>query len=232
MWPPATVIDLRSPAERRLFRHPLATWPACRRSRWAPGGPGPGRRADRRPRPDLRLPAAEPGRRRADRRHRRAWWPPRPGPMLVHCTAGKDRTGIVVAVLLRAIGVRRADVLADYLRTEPNLPPAVERAARRRGARAAEPGAAGRAGRRAGGGARTRSTCRSAGADGRLADRGHGVDPEASCAAAADRRPAQAAGGRPGGLIVSRAARSARRGAPGRPAALAGRPPWPAATQP
>jgi protein-tyrosine phosphatase len=45
-----------------------------------------------------------------------------PGPALVHCTAGKDRTGIVVAVLLRAAGVRRADVVADYLRTEANLP--------------------------------------------------------------------------------------------------------------
>jgi protein-tyrosine phosphatase len=44
------------------------------------------------------------------------------GPVLVHCTAGKDRTGIVVAVLLRAAGVRRADILADYLRTETNLP--------------------------------------------------------------------------------------------------------------
>jgi protein-tyrosine phosphatase len=45
-----------------------------------------------------------------------------PGPALVHCTAGKDRTGIVVAVLLRAAGVRRDDVVADYLRTEENLP--------------------------------------------------------------------------------------------------------------
>jgi protein-tyrosine phosphatase len=44
------------------------------------------------------------------------------GPVLVHCTAGKDRTGIVVAVLLRAAGVRRADILADYLRTGDDLP--------------------------------------------------------------------------------------------------------------
>jgi hypothetical protein len=43
------------------------------------------------------------------------------GPVLVHCAAGKDRTGIVVAVLLRAAGVRRDEVMADYLRTNDNL---------------------------------------------------------------------------------------------------------------
>lgn len=54
-----------------------------------------------------------------------------PAPTLVHCAAGKDRTGIVVGILLRAIGVRRADVLADYRRTRDNLPllwPRLERA--------------------------------------------------------------------------------------------------------
>jgi protein-tyrosine phosphatase len=39
------------------------------------------------------------------------------GPLLVHCAAGKDRTGIVTAVLLRAAGVTRAAVVADYLAT-------------------------------------------------------------------------------------------------------------------
>lgn len=43
------------------------------------------------------------------------------GPVLVHCAAGKDRTGVLVAVLLRAAGVSRDAVLADYLRTEPNV---------------------------------------------------------------------------------------------------------------
>ncbi|MCK9544022.1 MAG: tyrosine-protein phosphatase [Novosphingobium sp.] len=39
------------------------------------------------------------------------------GPTLIHCMAGKDRTGIAVAVLHRALGVAREDWLADYLMT-------------------------------------------------------------------------------------------------------------------
>jgi hypothetical protein len=39
------------------------------------------------------------------------------GPVLVHCAAGKDRTGIVTAVLLRAAGVTREAIVADYLAT-------------------------------------------------------------------------------------------------------------------
>ena len=35
-------------------------------------------------------------------------------PLILHCTAGKDRTGVAAALLLAALGVRRADVLADY----------------------------------------------------------------------------------------------------------------------
>jgi protein-tyrosine phosphatase len=44
------------------------------------------------------------------------------GPILVHCTAGKDRTGVVVAVLLRAAGVSRTEVIKDYRATEAALP--------------------------------------------------------------------------------------------------------------
>jgi protein-tyrosine phosphatase len=39
------------------------------------------------------------------------------GPVLVHCTAGKDRTGIVVAVILAAVGVLSDEIVLDYLRT-------------------------------------------------------------------------------------------------------------------
>ncbi|HCM51314.1 MAG TPA: protein-tyrosine-phosphatase, partial [Microbacterium sp.] len=37
--------------------------------------------------------------------------------VLVHCTAGKDRTGLVVAFALAAAGVDRDDVVADYAAT-------------------------------------------------------------------------------------------------------------------
>jgi protein tyrosine/serine phosphatase len=37
--------------------------------------------------------------------------------VLVHCAAGKDRTGVVVAIALDAAGVDRAAVVADYVAT-------------------------------------------------------------------------------------------------------------------
>lgn len=36
------------------------------------------------------------------------------GPVLVHCTAGKDRTGLVVALARAAAGHSDADIVADY----------------------------------------------------------------------------------------------------------------------
>lgn len=39
------------------------------------------------------------------------------GPAIVHCTAGKDRTGWISALLQLLAGVREADVIADYLLT-------------------------------------------------------------------------------------------------------------------
>ncbi len=38
-------------------------------------------------------------------------------PLLLHCSAGKDRTGVASALVLTALGVHRDDVMADYLAT-------------------------------------------------------------------------------------------------------------------
>jgi protein-tyrosine phosphatase len=38
-------------------------------------------------------------------------------PLLFHCTAGKDRTGWLAALVLSALGVDRDTIMADYLRT-------------------------------------------------------------------------------------------------------------------
>lgn len=39
------------------------------------------------------------------------------GPSLLHCFAGKDRTGVGAAIVHRLLGVHRDDVMADYLLT-------------------------------------------------------------------------------------------------------------------
>jgi protein tyrosine/serine phosphatase len=40
-----------------------------------------------------------------------------PGPIVVHCAAGKDRTGLICALTHHIAGVHRDDVMADYLLT-------------------------------------------------------------------------------------------------------------------
>ncbi|MFC8597011.1 MULTISPECIES: tyrosine-protein phosphatase [unclassified Isoptericola] len=51
------------------------------------------------------------------------------GPVLVHCTAGKDRTGVAVALVLALLDVDRAAIVADYERTGPRMPDIITRAA-------------------------------------------------------------------------------------------------------
>ncbi|MDA3625418.1 tyrosine-protein phosphatase [Saccharopolyspora oryzae] len=43
------------------------------------------------------------------------------GPVLIHCAAGKDRTGVSAAMLLSAVGVREDAIVADYARTDQNM---------------------------------------------------------------------------------------------------------------
>lgn len=124
VWPPRTVIDLRSSRE---WRTAAATWPD-------------GTRVVRHPLFDAaaldvvpaedalltvydgilttaaRSMAAVSGLLATD------------GPALVHCAAGKDRTGVVVAALLLLAGVRPDAVAADYRRTEEAMPQVLERA--------------------------------------------------------------------------------------------------------
>jgi len=48
-------------------------------------------------------------------------------PALVHCAIGKDRTGVLVALLLDAAGVDRAEIIADYARSGERMDPIIER---------------------------------------------------------------------------------------------------------
>lgn len=131
-WPPSVVIDLRMPREYLAPTHPLdrpgtdvravplgaalAPAPAVHEpADQGTGGEPPPRRT---PADHYLLLMRVAGDAVADVVRTVA---DADGPVLVHCTAGKDRTGILVAVLLRAVGVRREDIAADYLRTEENL---------------------------------------------------------------------------------------------------------------
>ncbi|EME59138.1 protein-tyrosine-phosphatase [Rhodococcus ruber BKS 20-38] len=116
--PPATVVDLRSDAERG---HRAYTWPDGTRVHQlslhadaAPGGRTGLGLAELYGRVfDVAAPlfaGLVPVVARAA------------GPVLVHCTAGKDRTGLAVAVLLLAAGVEPQAVVDDYVATDTNMP--------------------------------------------------------------------------------------------------------------
>ncbi|SNR81901.1 Protein tyrosine/serine phosphatase [Haloechinothrix alba] len=49
------------------------------------------------------------------------------GATLVHCAAGKDRTGVVVALALSAAGVERDAVIADYVATGERITAVLDR---------------------------------------------------------------------------------------------------------
>ena len=47
-------------------------------------------------------------------------------PVLIHCTQGKDRTGLLVLLILLLLDVDERSILADYLRSEKELLPEKE----------------------------------------------------------------------------------------------------------
>lgn len=129
VWPPATVIDLRStgeapatycwPAQVGVHHVPLTRQAAVVGSAAGPARPLPTslevvyrRMLDMVPHrltSVLRLAADTDG------------------PVLVHCAAGKDRTGVAVAVLLLVGGAEPADVVTDYTATAPNVTALLDR---------------------------------------------------------------------------------------------------------
>lgn len=44
-----------------------------------------------------------------------------PATTLIHCFIGKDRTGIMTALLLNLVGVSDADIIDDYIQSQQNL---------------------------------------------------------------------------------------------------------------
>jgi hypothetical protein len=121
-WPPAEVIDLRSPSELHGRPHPLDIAGARVHALPMIKRKTPGAGGDWSSMPDL--PTVYPQfmadgaellvkvLRIATRAN---------GPTLIHCAAGKDRTGIAIAVLLRAVGVTREAVVSDYVDTARNM---------------------------------------------------------------------------------------------------------------
>ena len=130
----ATVIDLRGDTERRLY--------PCRRTPGFSGAvlfmPGETTGAGAAPHAEAAMPTLTTVATAADARRRMtesyAQMPFRPvlagsfhhyfaalgkapSPSLVHCLAGKDRTGLGVALLQALIGVHADDIMADYLLT-------------------------------------------------------------------------------------------------------------------
>jgi protein tyrosine/serine phosphatase len=55
-------------------------------------------------------------------------------PAVFFCAAGKDRTGVLAAVVLGALGVRGEDIVADYVLTEESIEAIITRFARNDGA--------------------------------------------------------------------------------------------------
>jgi protein-tyrosine phosphatase len=118
-WPPTIVVDLRSEEEQRIPSAWPATTSVCNvpllaalapavRGLAAPGGTQ-----------DLYLQILRQSSDQLARIVRLVAGAA--GPTLLHCTMGRDRTGVATAVVLSACGVDRPAIVADYEATRANL---------------------------------------------------------------------------------------------------------------
>jgi hypothetical protein len=128
-WPPAVIVDLRSELERE--RAGAFDWPAATRVHHIPlMGEAAPQLLDRPLAGLYRDTLVASGRLVAEVA---AIVAAAPGPVLVQCSAGKDRTGVVIAIMLLAIGVKPEQVVADYTATTGNMPAVLARMAARLG---------------------------------------------------------------------------------------------------
>jgi protein-tyrosine phosphatase len=131
-WPPRTVVDLRSAGEAALATHPLASSATTIINIPLFRDLDPARMARRTGAPPADLATIYRALMRGASRSivevvevvARS-----PGPLLLHCAAGKDRTGVATAVTLAAVGVRPEAIVGDYVRTEESLEGLPERLA-------------------------------------------------------------------------------------------------------
>ncbi len=117
-----TVIDLRQPSEieakGRVPEHPTFTYHQLNTEHRPHSQPSPG--PDALLIPHLReryLAMAEDGAKEL-RRALEVLADDGSGPVVFHCVSGKDRTGLLAALLLALLGVPEADIVEDYARTE------------------------------------------------------------------------------------------------------------------
>lgn len=124
-WPPAVVLDLTSPTESDVT-HPLHALGSqvFRLPMFAALEPGIAPPQDRPGLYRMMLDHAHQG--LVDVVHTVSG---HQGSHLIHCAAGKDRTGVAVALILRLLGVPRQHVVDDYLLSKAHTAAISERLA-------------------------------------------------------------------------------------------------------